>query len=357
MMRPHRINHHAKRFHAEPLESRRLLSAVGIIDPVGNGLNGSTFNSGSFQIENTSTTGRLIDRLVIDLSSAMLPDVVFDPFGLAGDVDAKGFTVDAEGGVGYQSFTYLAPHDGGYDALEVLFSDFDPGETFSFSVDVDPTSIQGTAGPGPGESGSVSGLELTGATLSVEFSDSETLTGAYFGGLGDVDASQAFVSSGLPAIPTIDVQGVTTPGVVGDASQVVRITGPAGAAAHLLVAEGALFLEGAGFDVDPFEANSVVGFTTHQATIGAQGFVDVAVTLAQSLAEGGVNHLAAAIEDGAGATGLLSTVEVVQYDASAPAALRINAGGPAYTDLAGDAWLADAYFVGGAAKHRYRRDL
>ena len=120
------------------------------------GLNSSTFNSGSFRVTNDSPGGQQIASVRLDLSTSVLPDLVFDPVGVAGDSLGKGFTVDADPGVGTIAHTFGGNHDGGFDALTATFTDFGPGETLTFSADVDPTSIRGSGPPGPGESGSVS---------------------------------------------------------------------------------------------------------------------------------------------------------------------------------------------------------
>ena len=60
--------------------------------------------------------------------------------------------------------------------MEVFFDDFDPGEIFKFSADIDPTSIQGAPPPGPEDSGSVSGFELAGATATVQFDDGSSFS-------------------------------------------------------------------------------------------------------------------------------------------------------------------------------------
>ena len=182
-----------RRIFLEKLESRYMLSALGVIDPAGNNINGSTFGSGSFAITNTSQIGQQIDRIHLDLRSAIFPDMVYDPFGAAGDPVGKPLIIDNEGGTGFSSFNYLLPHDGGFDALEMFFTDFEPGETVTFSIDNDPTSIRGLPAPGPNESGSISGIELVGATLTVDFNDSTSLTGEYYRIPSTVDGSRAFV--------------------------------------------------------------------------------------------------------------------------------------------------------------------
>ena len=57
-------------------------------------LQASTYNTGSFRLENISLNEALLVELRIDLSTAILPDMVFDPFGVAGDKVAKDVTVD-----------------------------------------------------------------------------------------------------------------------------------------------------------------------------------------------------------------------------------------------------------------------
>jgi hypothetical protein len=132
-----------------------------VVTPTG-GIAASTYNSGSFQVTNTSTGGESITRLRLDLSTALLPDLVFDPTGAAGDLVAKCFTADA--GAAQTGLVppvdpcvtpFGGPHDGGYDDLTIDFTGFGPNETFTFSVDVDPTTIRGATAPGPGEAGSV----------------------------------------------------------------------------------------------------------------------------------------------------------------------------------------------------------
>ena len=138
-------------------------------------INASTFNSRSFVVGNDSLNGERLSELRIDLSTALLPDVVFDPFGQAGDAVAKSYTLD--GGLKQASYVFEQPHDGGFDVLVVRYNGFDPGDFSAFSLDIDPTSIKGGSAPGPAESGSVGGLELVGATVTAPFDNGPTLTG------------------------------------------------------------------------------------------------------------------------------------------------------------------------------------
>ena len=89
-------------------------------------INASTFNSSSFVVGNDSLNGERLSELRIDLSTALLPDVVFDPFGQAGDAVAKSYTLD--GGLKQASYVFEQPHDGGFDVLVVRYNGFDPGD-------------------------------------------------------------------------------------------------------------------------------------------------------------------------------------------------------------------------------------
>ena len=176
------------------------------------GLGASTFTGSSFQITNTGEPGVDITSISIDLSTAILPDMVFDPTGAGGDATASPFTPN----VGAAATGLIAPADpavdpfsaprnGGFDVITVNFADFNPGEQFFFTTDVDPNSIQ--AVPGAGNAGAVSGYELIGSTVTITFSNGETLTGSFFED-GSLGGSQAFVQSEAASVaPTIEVLG------------------------------------------------------------------------------------------------------------------------------------------------------
>jgi hypothetical protein len=297
-------------------------------------INASTFNGGSFQINNNSTGNTKITNVRFDLSTALLPDVVFDPDGTAGDPVGKTFTVDAASAVGLTGHAFSGAHDGGFDVLDIQFSDFGPVELFFFSVDIDPTSIKGASAPGPNDSGSVSGLELTGATVTITFDDGSVQTVRLFRQPGSLSGSQNTVKTGSPPQPGLQLLGAVTPVTLAAANQTVRITGPVGATAVLMQVEAGLFVAGVpngGFDLDPFEANSVIAITEQTVTIGAAGFVDVPITLTKSQTDTGLNHIVAVIKDASGRTGPTSPVLVVKLEpASTPPATnqppQVNAG-------------------------------
>ncbi|HJQ80741.1 MAG TPA: malectin domain-containing carbohydrate-binding protein [Lacipirellulaceae bacterium] len=290
------------------------------IYPNGTLNNSSTFTNGSIHIINQSTSGENITSVTINLSTSLLPDIVYDPNGVAGDVVGKTFTPNSgAAATGVLGHSFGGAHAGGFDSLTINFSDFNPGETFTFSIDIDPTSVQGAGQPGPQQSASISGLEASGATISVHFNDGKLRTGDAFAVSGSKVNSHVVLDNTVPATPGISMIGVAnTPAIVTSASQTIRVTGPAGATARLLQTEGGLFLTGVpngGFDIDPFEVNKVIFVKHSTVTIGANGFVDVPVVLNDSHERGGVNRFTAVIQTSDGHTGEVSnTVTVALND-------------------------------------------
>jgi glucose/arabinose dehydrogenase len=159
-------------------------------------------------------------------------------------------------------------------------------------------------------------LEQIGSVVTVNFSEGTTLVGQPYRVPTSLDGAQVTLKSNAPAKPTLQVLNVaSTKAVVNSTAQVVRITAPVGSQVALLVAEAAMFTtNGVAFDVQPFEANSVIQVNEKTATVGASGFVDIPVTLTNTNPEGGYNHLVAAVKDAQGHTGLLSDVHVLQLE-------------------------------------------
>jgi hypothetical protein len=236
--------------------------------------------------------------------------MVFDPYGQGGDTLAKDLKVDYRGNTDFDGHRYDGPHGGGFDILELNFKSFDPGDEFRFSVDVDPNSIKGVGAPGPNESGSVSGIELIGSTVSVFFEDGASLVHQTFRIPGSNSGSEARLRTDLPPPPQIYlISAPPPPATVSDANQITRINGPAWQPGTLLVLEGGLFLEGVpggGFNVKPYDANSVVAIHEYDLSTGPGGFVDKTVILSRSLPQAGLNHFVAAFDNHYGTKGLTS---------------------------------------------------
>lgn len=287
----------------------------------------STNTSGSFQLENLSTGGVRITSATIDTSTAMLPDVVFDPAGTAGDPDGKAFQLDSFSGSGTPVHSFESPHDGvgsadGYEVLRLTFGpgvDFSPGDTMTFSADIDPTSVKGAPGPGPEHSASISGLELIGATVTVTFSDGTVRSVRNGGFTGSPDTNK--MSVGLLAPDNLATPGIAVPGksspFTSATQPVVRVSGPAGASVRLWVFKAALYLAGVpggGYDIDPYEVNKVIGYESISATVGGGGTVDVPLTLSRSSDTGGIHLVTAMLVDGSGRRSSTSDVMVIDYN-------------------------------------------
>jgi hypothetical protein len=102
----------------------------------------------------------------------------------------------------------------------------------------------------------------------------------------------------------------------------VRVSGPAGSSVTLLQMEAGLYtagLPGGGFDIDPFEANSIVAILERTAILGGSGSVDFPVTLLRSSPASGLNYFVAVMRDASGRTGTVSAnLILVPEDCNAP---------------------------------------
>ena len=291
-------------------------AAFASIDPYGSMESSSTYNVNTFTITNESTAGQDIDRVVVDLSTAVYPDMVYDPFGSAGDVVGKDLQIDGDPGVGFVAHSFAKPHDLGFDQIELQFTDFNPTETLTFSIDVDPTTIQGSASPGPSHSGSINGLELTGSTITVFFSDGSVKAAETFRIPGSIKGSKVSLTAESIATPSIETVGLGAASAsVNGSAQTIRVSGQVGQSVRLVVMEAGLYvsgLPGGGFDVDPFEANKAIAVTEHAGVVGTDGWVDIPITLTRSEAEAGLNYIVAAHTASTGNTGPLSNVIVLE---------------------------------------------
>jgi len=304
------------------------------------GLEASTYSGGSFQVTNTGEGN--IESVTIDLSTTTLPDMVWDPDGTAGDQAAKGLNIDGQSGDGVgvvstaDDDVFSQPHNGvdgddGYDVLTIEFTDFEPGESVSFSADNDPTSIKG-ATLSSQEAGPVSGLELARATVSVGYGDGTTQTTQTIGD-GSDGGSEAVADADVPAAPSIGAQGVSldssvlddyhSAATVSEASQTITVSGPANADVTLVRVEGELELDNVpdydgtpGYDIEDYEANKAEDVEYYSATLDSNGEATIPVTLTDSTDVGGLNYFVAAVEDSEGA-GMGSNVVVLELEPDA----------------------------------------
>lgn len=294
----------------------------------GGELEATTFGAGSFIIDNMGADN--IVNVSFDLSSAFLPDVVFDPTGTAGDSGAKCFSADSgdtETGLIVPTDVCVTPFSGlhngidgddGYDVMSMAFNDFGPGEVFTFSVDNDPTSIKNDVTSG--DAGSISGFELIGSTVTVEFASGAILTASLFDE-GSLGGSMAIVENAAPAAPTLSLVGNLAPIALPDASQLIEVTGTPGADVWLLQVDARLYIDagGGGYDIDPFEANTAMAKVIGNVLIEGDGTTEVPVTLLATATsdagpDGGINHFIAVEDSSTGAKSLSSNTVVVELD-------------------------------------------
>lgn len=310
----------------------------------GDELGASTYGDNSFIINNTGDDDIL--NISINTSSSFMMDVVFDPVGTAGDSVAKclsagnagntssavGLTVPGNGGSDSADCisVFQQPHNGinnaeGFDVLNLNFTDFNPGESFAFGVDIDPTTIKGDLSSG--DAGSISGFELIGATVSIEFASGVVYTTSLYdeGSVGGSDAVINGDSNSLLA-PSILVDGSSTPRLVSQANQVIQITGQPNATVSLLRVDGRLHIDAGnptiGYDIDPFEANEALTKELYTTQLDASGFANIPVTLTETIGEtgtpnGGINHFIAVVTGANGLNSIASNTIILEYNPSA----------------------------------------
>lgn len=275
------------------------------------GLGASTFNPNEMVIANQSDGTLRIERVTINLTNSLLMDMLFDPSGGAGDQGGKCLTPDT--GAVETGFVvpgslcidpFSSPKDGGYFVITLAFTDFDPGETFKFSVDIDPTSIKKARTVG--ESGSVSGTELVGSVITAEFTGGSNHVNDLFrvtvGGLGGAEAHVRAAPAAPVALQIVGVEGERA--VFTEANQAIRIVGPPGAAVRLLAVDAALNPEDSpdgGYDLDPFEANQAINVIEYNVTLDGAGQKVVPVSLKKTMPPnglvGGLNHFIAVVNN------------------------------------------------------------
>lgn len=336
-----------------------LNSALVEITPGIANINANTFGAGAFQITNTSSSAN-ITGVAFDMATGYLPNMVFDPNGTAGDLTAKAFTPNADPGVGTIGHTFGSPlGNGGFQSLDVTFTDFNPGELFTFSLDQDPTSIEGLVAPGPGESGSVSGLEQAGTTVTVTYDDGSAQTITLFADGSAGGATSVAKNLVLPA-PGVQIQGFSSPGISAVAGHTLLITGgvPNGTVAVLQV-EAGFFEDGGNLSQEPFEVNSIISQALSTGIqLDGTGAASVQITLLDTDPEAGYNYFLVAQEDGAG-FGLASTPLIAFYDASSSSGgdvlYRVNTGGPLVTasDAPNPDWGIDQGIITAAGNSPY----
>ncbi|MEM9447522.1 MAG: cadherin domain-containing protein [Cyanobacteria bacterium P01_E01_bin.6] len=214
----------------------------------------SSFSRDSFQLINTGT--KTIAQVNIDITNALYPDTVFDPFGLAGDTLSKALRIDTEddtGVVAPDNNTYIGVGGtAGFEEIVICFDEndnggFETGETLGFSIDLDPNSLAG-GDPDLLNAGSsldwntagVSGAELIGSMITVTFTDGSTATGQLQGNNNQAGA-QALITQDSPNLDvslTVNGLGAGGVGTYDENGPSVIVNGPAGQTARIVLTKG-----------------------------------------------------------------------------------------------------------------------
>ncbi|MUW15997.1 hypothetical protein GJ633_16425, partial [Halorubrum sp. CBA1125] len=265
-------------------------------------------------IENTGDVP--ITGVTLDASTAALPDLQAAGMkdGYSGSTSGQTMTIDFSG-----------------DPIAA-------GETASGNIDYNhDTQSETGAGGGPyHQAYEISGLEMAGTTVTVEYEDGTTQTtelasdGSPAGAVGVADDD-------VPSAPTLGVDGVSTDGsalgapheaaVVNSEEHLIHITeGPANGNVALYRIEGEMNVTGPDgsfsfsdfSSVQDYEANRFyLDKTEHDVELDAGGHGHATVSLTNNTEsppdEGGMNYILAVVEDEDGDYGLMSNVVVLEY--------------------------------------------
>lgn len=162
----------------------------------------------------------------------------------------------------------------------------------------------------------LSGFELSGASVTMTFSDLQSFSNQLFRKPFSQFASEAIIDGEMPAAPSLSfIVAPTAPAVVFSSPQTVQIMGAPGATIRLIGVEGALQLAevpGGGFDIDPFEINTAIQLQETELTLDPTGTAEIDVTLSNSVSEGGYNYFFATTEDAQDRTGAISNVAILK---------------------------------------------
>ncbi|MEM1187289.1 MAG: hypothetical protein AAGI72_02115 [Pseudomonadota bacterium] len=147
-----------------------------------------------FSISNQSDAGERVTRFNLDITSTgSCFDVTnFSNDGCPGNAANGAGSFAAVGGTDSTTGLVSPSVADGDTVLDLVFTDFDPGETFSWNLDVD--------GVNAGAFGTITGDDLIGAAAFIDFSNGQRLLGSLLAVPGNPDAS-SFTVSGVVDIP------------------------------------------------------------------------------------------------------------------------------------------------------------
>ena len=153
-------------------------------------IDGNTFEQ-PFSITNTSDDGELVTRFQLDLSPI---DLCYDEGddGTANCNTSLGVAFTPQGGTGAATGQSSHSVSADLNLLDITFTDFDAGETFSWDIDIDHD-------PGAG-SATALGSDMIGALATIDFSDGQRLFGNLEAVPGNADAAR-FTVAGITVTP------------------------------------------------------------------------------------------------------------------------------------------------------------
>lgn len=283
----------------------------------------TTTDPGAFKILNISQGGQQITSLRFDVTTAFLPNLMFDVSDAGGDNISQEFTPGIDDIVTVTDFRYSQPYHGGFRTMTVDFADFAPNDFFTFSADVDPSSIFGTTAPGPGDAGSIDGIELIGTKVTVTFDDGTTLTGRTYRIPGSRRGSQVtFQQQTNLTAPTMEIPNYDfIAGTASTRSQTILVYGNPGDVISVVYVEGGQFVApDADHDFLPefYDANNLNTETIGEQvyTMGPEGVMEVNLALASTSDQGGLNYMISAKLDDFGRPGPASRPLILKLDES-----------------------------------------
>ena len=311
----------------------------------------STFNPGSFTVTNTGLVD--ITRLVLTIDDTFVDDIFWDSDGSGDTSIPKPFTVDSAGGTGVTNSNGVTVNPlpgGGYSTLIIDFPHFDPGETMTFSIDVDPRSAAGFGSGSP--QGAISGLEMAGTVVTAFFADQTSATGKLVG--TGANTSIANVAGGLASEIELTLAGLTNGerGFVSSSQQTLELRGTPNARVAVLIGAGDIVPDDSTAPTLPsaLDFNSIEGLEIRYVTLDATGFATTTINLIDpdpnDPNDGVVRIMAAVVDQNgqpAGRMGAGITVAVGTGGGQVgDLVTAVNIGGGAYTAIAsGVSYVAD----------------
>jgi len=292
-------------------------------------LNVSTFNPNTISLSNLAQSNSDLVQVVIDLSTAILPDGVFFDPNAAGGNAGKSFQINSQVGVLTGTATFQNGSAAtGYRQMTLSFTDFNPGESIGFSADIDPDTMTGF-----GQSviaGDISGAELAGSRVTFRFADGSTTQAELFGsGIAQAEARGVAL---LSAAPVLSLQNATTGNLsypAGDPT--ISVIGAAGATVRVeMMTVDQLNVP----SDDPFFGNSATSLFYETIVLDQAG----RGTVSASLTPGQVLVVAAAQvnADGRAISAVSQELRIIQRNGVQPVSIEGTAAGETLTGTAED---------------------